>query len=387
MLSKTVWMLFRPHTCIREGLHRALPEAVLILHPVADGGDGTLEAVSNSVKTTIINAESLDPLRRKITAPYVVFEDGNALIEMAKVSGIQLLKTDERKAGITDSFGTGILIRDAIQRGCRKIFLGVGGTATVDGGTGILRALGFRFTDAKGNDSLPGGFSLSGIHDIHLPSDIDELRRTEIIILSDVTNPLLGPKGAARVFAPQKGATPEEVTKLETAMSRFADLVGEKTGKDISSVPYGGAAGGTPAGLMAFLNVTCQTGAETILKLTNFDQHLEAATIVITGEGRLDSQTEGGKAPMTVAKLAKAAGKKVIFIGGQIPRGIHDQGTALFDAVFSVSPGTVGIEEALENTALWLERTAWNVGRVLGLGKGVKETRDPHLLKHHPDAS
>ncbi len=354
--------------CIGEGLKKALPDAKLILHPVADGGDSTLEAVRNCIDIQLINTESRDPLNRTISACYGLFDDGAALIEMAGTSGIHLLTQEERRAGITDSFGTGILIRDAIDRGCRKIFLGVGGTATVDAGTGILRALGFRFTDQNGNDTPPGGFNLGNIANIHVPADIDHLKKTEIIILSDVTNPLLGPEGASYVFAPQKGASPQEVNELEQAMAMFATVVMKKTGMDISSLPYGGAAGGTPAGLMAFLTVFCQHGAETILSITNFSEHLEWADIVITGEGKLDSQTANGKAPMLVAQLARSKDKKVIFLGGQVPPTLEDQSANLFDAVFSISPGIITLGDALANTDEWLERTAWNIGRVLGMG-------------------
>jgi len=351
--------------CIAKGLERALPEARLIIHPVADGGDNTLDTLGNSSSARFITIESRDPLNRKLKARYAIMKDGNALIEMAATSGVHLLASYERKAGVTSSFGTGMLIADAIKKGSHKIFLGVGGTATVDAGTGILRALGFRFLDKFGKNVEEGGLNLAMVETIVPPPSVEEIKKTKIIILSDVTNPLLGREGAAHVFAPQKGASPEEVETLEKSMQHFCRIVEKMTGNDISSMPYGGAAGGVPAGLSAFLNVTCRNGAETILDLTHFDHELEKADLVITGEGKLDSQTGGGKAPMAVATRARAAGKQVLFIGGQVPAAPNDPASGHFDAVFSISPGVTDLDRALANAGEWLERTAYNIGKVL----------------------
>jgi glycerate 2-kinase len=356
---------FEAAQSIERGIIRADNSIETILFPIADGGDYSLEVACLKRKASRIKLNSSNANGQKINTEYLIFEDGSAFIEMAKISGNSLIKKEERKAGMASSFGTGTLIAHAIKNGCDKIYLAVGGTASTDGGTGILKALGFRFLDINGHEISFGGIALNELTEIRVPKNITELLSLEFHILCDVSNPFLGENGTAKIFAPQKGASLEEVKGLEKGLQNFASIIQKKTGKDLSKEKFFGAAGGTPAGLSAFLKVSCSYGAEVLFKMNGLENLLSEVDMVITGEGSLDEQSLQGKATVMLAEKCRKAGKKIIFIGGKIPAKPSHEINACFDGVFSIAPGPVSLEESIENADLWLENTSFQVMQVL----------------------
>lgn len=309
--------------------------------PVADGGDGTAEVLIHSLPLDKHYTHVHDPLGRTVKAEFG-YRDGIAVIEMASASGMKLLKKEELNPIKTSSFGTGQMILEAARLGARTILLGVGGSATVDGGMGMLEALGFRFYDDAGNWLSGNGGNLQLVNRID-SSGITNLNNVEIKIISDVDNPLLGDNGAARVFGPQKGASPAIIPGLEKGLANFANRISEITGTDISNQKGSGAAGGIAIGMAAFFGAEIVPGAEFILDLLNFDEHLLCADVVITGEGKFDSQSQHDKAPWVVAQKAKKAGKPVYAIVG-----INDSPSdTIFAEIFSLAETGIPIGESL----------------------------------------
>jgi len=302
-----------------------LPGSTVEIVPMADGGEGTLEAVACLREGTLRSVRVHDPLLRPLDAPYLVFGD-TAVIEMAQASGMTLLDEDERDASKTSSFGTGELIRDAIQNGYRKILIGLGGSATNDGGAGALSALGVRFLDDSAEVFIPTGGTLEDISDIDISGLITMSRGCHVRALCDVDVPLLGPEGATRMFGLQKGAGAEELDEIETGMCRYAELVGQATGQDRDCDPYAypgaGAAGGMGYALHAFLGVDLTSGVDAIMDLAGMEERIAAADIVITGEGCFDRQSTRGKVVWGIAHAAKRAGKSCYVIAGSVSEGI-----------------------------------------------------------------
>jgi glycerate kinase len=286
---------------------------------VADGGEGTMEAIVRSLNGKIIETTVSDPIGRRVIARYGIIDNGQtAVIEMAEASGLTLLKPEERNPMLTTTFGTGELIADAIGRGCRKILIGIGGSATNDGGTGMLSALGFRFLD-KERKTLKGcGGTLAEIVSIDESQAMSELKDCEFVVACDVTAPLYGPNGAAHVFAPQKGADEEMVEKLDKGLMNFAESIRKFNGKDVTGIPGGGAAGGMGAGMCALLNARLERGIDMVLDAIRFDDIITGSSLVVTGEGKIDRQTIMGKAPSGILRRASAQGIPVIAIGGEI---------------------------------------------------------------------
>ncbi|MFW5644972.1 MAG: glycerate kinase [Bacteroidota bacterium] len=354
---------------IHNGLSRVIPPDHLLKLPVADGGDGSLDVLIRNLGLRSIPIETIDPVGRTIAAPLAFSEEKEAFIEMATTTGLHFLKDNEKDAGHCHSGGTGRLIKKAIQRGNFVINLFVGGTASMDMGTGILKALGFKFLDRAGNEVPPGGINLGKIKEILLPErqGNEGHEKVRFRIFCDVNNPLLGPQGAVKVFGPQKDNGQTDMEDLEQGFSSFARLLKEKTGKDVSCFKGGGAAGGTPAGLSAFFKSELLEGAEKILDFCHFDEYLEKADIVITGEGKLDDQSLSGKAPMIIARRVHEKKKKIIFIGGSVPDNIDNKAYKYFDAVFSIIPGPVELAESISNSRRWIERTAYLVAKMLYL--------------------
>jgi glycerate 2-kinase len=312
--------------------------------PVADGGDETAEILINALGLERISVIVRDPLNREIKS-IIGYAEGTAVIEMASASGMKLLVSDELNPLKTSSFGTGQLILEAIRRGAKRIFLGVGGSATVDGGMGMLEALGVKFFSHERNLLSGNGENLSKIFFIDTNS-LEIPNGLEIKVISDVDNPLLGKNGAARIFAPQKGATPEMVEQLENGLASFEEKVKAKTGVSSAELKGCGAAGGIAIGLVAFLNAEIMMGADFILDLLNFKNHLIWADIVITGEGKFDRQSLQNKAPFVLTKQAKEAGKPVYAIVG-----INEfSNQTIFEKVFPLVSPSVYKKEALENT-------------------------------------
>ncbi|MDE3251744.1 MAG: glycerate kinase [Bacteroidota bacterium] len=324
--------------------------------PVGDGGDGTGTLLTQLLKGIFIEEKVTDPLGREIKGWMGLIDQGQtAVIEMAAASGLRLLQPDELDPLHASSFGTGQLLQKAWDRGVTKIILCVGGSATVDGGTGILEALGIRFLDAEGKTLTRLPESLVKLAAIDLTHSDARIRQTEISILCDVTNPLLGEKGAAKIFGPQKGADQDAVQQLEASLKRFNEVVLQTTGIDMQQIRHGGAAGGTAAGLSALLGAKTVNGIEHFLDLTGFDAALQEADLVITGEGSIDLQTLDGKAPFGVAMRAKKKNIPVIALAGSIPAEPYPELAACFDVLLSINPQPVDLATALANTAHNLE--------------------------------
>lgn len=351
---------------IKKGLLQSKLDCSCTCFPVGDGGDGTGELIIQHSNGTVVPAMVHDPLGRKINSSFGLIDYGKtAVIEMANASGLRLLKREELNPLKTNSYGTGELITAALNKGVNKIILCIGGTATVDGGTGILQVLGIRFLNADGKElnNLPQ--QLNELDKIDTTESDKRILTCEIIILCDVENTLLGKDGAAKVFGPQKGADTIMVEKLEVLLTNWKNVLLRQTGKDISAVKHGGAAGGAAATMQALFNARLVNGIEEFLLLTHFDEALNKANVVITGEGSIDEQTLQGKGPFGVAKRAKEKNLPVIGLAGKIPSPIPASLQTYFDLLLSINPEPVDITIAVKNTYQNLVRTAMIAGNSL----------------------
>jgi glycerate kinase len=350
---------------IERGLHRALPDAELRLFPIADGGNGTLESwLAQGGERHEIQVQ--DPLMRPIKAAYGLLPDKTAIIEMALASGLELVQKQELNPLVASTYGTGELLQAALEQGARRFIIGMGGSATVDGGAGALMALGIRFLDAKGQAIEQGGGSLEKIASIDDSQLDSRWKDCEILIASDVQNPLLGAEGAAAVFGPQKGASPEDVNTLEQNLSHLAEKLAE-TGREIRHLSGTGAAGGLAAGLLAFLGGRIESGIDLLLEYNHFEQHLAEIDLILTGEGQMDEQSLYGKGAIGLARLAKERGIPVIALVG----GLNVADTLLHEAgitaAFSIVNKPMVLEKALTNAESLMESAALRLGYVLEL--------------------
>ena len=344
-------------SAIARGVRRALPDASVEEMPLADGGEGTVRALVRATKGTLRAARVRDPLLREIRAEWGVLGDGTtAIVEMAAASGLPLLTALERDPRITSTRGTGELILAAAASGAHRIVIGIGGSATNDGGAGMARAIGYRFFDAEGNDLPEGGAALASLARIDGQTD-PRLVRPAIEVACDVRNPLLGPEGASAIHGPQKGATPEVVAELDRALARYADVIEGFVGRSIRDVPGSGAAGGLGAGLLAFLDARLVSGADLVLRAVDFTKHLKGAGLVITGEGRIDRQSGFGKLTGAVAAAARRAGIPVAGVAGSCGPG-HE--ALSLDAIAVASDG-VSIAQAMADPLPLIERAAERV--------------------------
>src|SRR6187549_589513 len=344
---------------INNGLHKSKLSCTTKCFPVADGGDGTTDLLIDHLEGQLIHMIVQDPLKRKITSSFGwVEKDKTAIIELAVASGLRLLKADEYDPLITTTQGTGELIIEALNKDATRIILCIGGSATVDGGAGILKALGIKFFDSEGNelDDLPA--SLSSLEEIDITGLDKRIVNTEIIILCDVENPLLGSNGAAAVFGPQKGASVKDVELLESGLTKFRDVVLNKTGKDMAIIKHGGAAGGVAASLNTLLNARLVNGIDHFLEATGFEKELKKADVVITGEGSIDEQTLQGKGPFGVAKKAKEFSIPVIAFAGRVTIATDQSSQQYFDRIISINENEGDLEVAMKNTYMNLENAA-----------------------------
>ncbi|GAB3784413.1 glycerate 3-kinase [Spirosoma horti] len=354
-------------TAIEQGLTQSNLDCRCECFPIGDGGDGTGSLMIQKRDGILVSATVNDPLDRPISSSFGLVNNGHtAVIEMANASGLQLLKPDELDPLRTTSFGTGELIRLALDKGVREIVLAIGGSATVDGGTGILRALGIQFLAAD-DTVLTTPESLTNLATIDVSGLDPRLLACTITILCDVDNPLVGDQGSAAVFGPQKGATLESVRKLETSLRRFADVAHRQTGVDMTQVKHGGAAGGVAAGLHTFLNAKLVNGIDFFLAFTSFGKALDQADLVITGEGSLDEQTLHGKGPFGVAFQAKEKKLPVLGIAGNVPLEPNEALNQYFDVLLAIGNSPSSIETAIQLTRQNLIRTARQLGNLLAL--------------------
>ena len=350
---------------IEKGLITANPDFDIVKAPIADGGDHFADIMVHALEGDMLNVQVQNPLNEEIEAKYGITKDGKtAIIEMAKASGLALIENKKLDALNASSFGTGQLIKDAIERGCKEIILGIGGSATTDAGAGILSALGFRFFDNKNKSFVPTGGTLKEIVTIDDSNLLSGLEDCQILIACDVENPFLGEQGAARVFAPQKGASEQEVIELENNLNHFAKIVFQKTEKNISDLPHGGAAGGISAGLYALINAELINGTDLVLNQLGVLDELNNSDFVITAEGKLDFQTLEGKGPYGLALKAKAANNIVIAIGGSIPENELNRFEA-FDALFALPDSPMSLEKAMNEGDRLLENLSFQIGKLI----------------------
>ncbi|GJK93067.1 glycerate 3-kinase [Klebsiella grimontii] len=357
---------------IKAGFVSIFPQAECVCLPIADGGEGTVEAMVEATDGKMVMLPVMGPLGDFVGAFYGLSGDGQtAFIEMAAASGLMLVPAGERNPLRATSYGTGELIRHALDAGVRHIILGIGGSATVDGGMGMAQALGARFLDERGESVGLGGGALQRLVKIDL-SDLDpRLHDCRIEVACDVDNPLLGERGAAAVFGPQKGACIEMVAVLERGLQNYARVMLAATGQDVAPMVGGGAAGGMGAAARVFLNATLKSGIDIVLEAVHLEEALRDADLVITGEGRMDSQTVGGKAPIGVARIAKKYDIPVIGIAGVLGDGVEAVHQHGIDAVFSILPALAPLAEVLDRGEQNLYACARNIACAIKLGQQI----------------
>jgi len=354
--------------CIERGLKRALFGVTCRTIPMADGGEGTVRAIVDATAGRLISRTVQDPLGRKIRSTFGISGDGKtAIIEMAAASGLALLKPRERNPMKTTTFGTGELIRHALSLNVKHILIGIGGSATNDGGMGVAQALGARFLDAHSSEIGSGGGSLKKLDRIEMSGLDPRLKHVTVEVACDVNNPLTGANGAAKVYAPQKGATVAMVRELDAGLRHFAEIVKRDVGLDIATVPGSGAAGGLGGGLMAFLRGKLRPGIDIVIDSVKLAQRIKGCDLVITGEGRMDHQTAFGKTPHGVARVAKQAGLPVIAICGSLGKNPQIVHTIGIDAFFSALEEPVEEEDLPKRGPAMLENCAEQVGRLLAI--------------------
>jgi glycerate 2-kinase len=345
-------------TAIGEGIRIALPDADVVLVPIADGGDGTVDALVAATRGERRTLRVRGPLGGPVDAEFGLIDAGStAVIEMAKAAGLALVPPEKRDPRITTTYGVGELLQHAYDGGARHFIVGIGGSATNDGGAGMAQALGYHLLDETGLELAPGGLALKRLARIHVGGVHAGWKGTEVEVACDVTNPLTGPRGASAVYGPQKGATPEMVAELDAALHHFAEIIRRDLGVDVEQLPGAGAAGGLGAGMVAFSGARLRPGADLVMKALHLDERLTGAQLVITGEGRLDSQTARfGKGPAAVARHAKNAGIPVVAIGGSVAD--ETELRLLFDGLeaTAVEPGT--LDEAIAQARPLLVRAA-----------------------------
>lgn len=354
---------------IEAGFRAVLPQADYVCIPVADGGEGTVEAMVAATGGRRVPVTVSGPLGTPVEAFYGMTGDGRTvIIEMAAASGLMWVPVAARNPLLTSSRGTGELIRAGLDAGVRHLILGIGGSATNDAGAGMLQALGVRLLDAEGRDLAPGGGALAGLARIDCTGLDARLAACRIEVACDVDNPLIGSRGASAVFGPQKGATPDMVSRLDASLAHFADIVERDLGVAVATVAGAGAAGGMGAAMLAFFGASLRPGVDIVTAALGLEAQLIDADLVITGEGRIDSQTLRGKTPIGVARLARRHGKPVIAIAGSVGAdadALYEHG---IDAVFGTVPGPSSLEQALADAAVNVERTARNIAAMLRMG-------------------
>ena len=353
---------------IEIGFRAVYPDAEYVKVPMADGGEGTVQSLVDATSGTIINQSVIGPMGDMVSGFFGIFGDSRtAVVEMAAASGIHLVKPEERNIYLASSFGTGQLINAALDHGCDKLIIGLGGSATNDGGMGMMKALGGQFLDQSSAPLAPDVRALSQLARIDLQHLNPRLGKTEIVVACDVDNPLCGEIGAARVFGPQKGATEEDIAVLDQALARYGDVLSNNTGRNIAVEPGAGAAGGMGAALIGLIDAVVKPGVDLVIGIVELAKSIVDADLVITGEGRVDSQTIHGKTPVGVAKIAKSHNLPVICIAGSVEDDadiIHQLG---IDEIYSVIEGDYDLTEVLIEAGHKLTQAAQKIAKSLNL--------------------
>ncbi len=351
---------------MEKGLRKVFPEANFVHVPMADGGEGTTQSLIDATEGSLYALSVTGPLEETVEASYGIMGNGEiAVIEMASASGIQFVNRDTKNPLVTTTYGTGELIRACLDKGIKKIILGIGGSATNDGGAGMAEALGVRFYDEAGNMLPRGGGALGRLHHIDISGLDSRLAQVDIQVACDVTNPLCGEQGASAIFGPQKGATPEMVAQLDSNLAHYAAVIRNQLGKEIADVPGAGAAGGLGAGLMAFTQCTLRKGIDIVVEFSGLRDKLVGADFCFTGEGRIDYQTKFGKTPYGVARTAKAQGVPVIAVSGCVGEGVEALYGEGIDTIFGIIPRADNIEALLKDGPINMERACENIARLL----------------------
>lgn len=355
---------------IKKGFKSVFPDAQYLCLPIADGGEGTVDALITATGGERVSLEVKGPLGDRVSAYYGLLHNGKtAVIEMAQASGLMLVSPELRNPMLTTSYGTGQLIQDALEKGVNKIILGIGGSATVDGGVGMLQALGATFYDSQQNKLGFGGEVLKHIATIDTSKMAPQLQHCVIEVACDVDNPLVGERGAAMIFGPQKGATSSMILTLEQGLNQFADVIQKVKGRDFRHLSGGGAAGGLSVAAAAFMNAQLKSGIDIVIEAVKLEEEILDTDLVIVGEGSMDGQTAGGKAPLGIARVAAKYNVPVIAFSGVLGKGVealHQEG---INAFFSILPGLSSLDEALKQGPENLQQTAFNIAKVLQLGK------------------
>lgn len=350
---------------IVNGLSPIFPRAKMIVVPQADGGEGTLSVILRHRQGQTFEVQAHDPLGRQIKTEFGVLEDGTVVIETAKIIGLSLIQPHERNPLISSSYGVGELILNALEKGHRKFIIGIGGSATNDAGMGMIQALGGKFLDKQGNLLGQGGAELQKLHHLDLSELDSRLTECSFQVACDVSNPLIGENGASRIYAPQKGATNEDVELLENALTNYSQVIENHFDKSISEITGVGAAGGLGAGLLAFLKAELTNGFQLISKFIDLEGYLPNADFVITGEGKVDTQTAFGKLPFGMARLAKKHGVPCIGIAGTVEdetQTLHQSGMT---AIFSIADRPLSGDDSVKNAPVLVQKTAEQIGRLI----------------------
>ena len=352
---------------VREGVLKAHKDTEVVIRPLADGGEGTVEALAIGLGGEMIEAEVTGPLGERVLAKYCIVKGSTAVIEMAQAAGLPLVPADKRDPMFTTTYGVGELILDAIKRGCRSFIVGIGGSATNDGGTGMLSALGFDFLDQNGEKIASGARGLEVLESVSGANAIPELRECTFRVACDVNNPLCGERGCSAVYAPQKGASPEAVKIMDAWLGKYAQVAKNAFPSADADYPGAGAAGGLGFAFMTFLGSVLESGISIILDETELEKYIADADVVVTGEGRIDFQTAMGKAPIGVAKLAKKHGKRAIAFAGCVTEDAEECNNHGIDAFFPIIRGITTLDEALkyENAYNNLRAAAYQVFNLL----------------------
>ena len=356
--------------CIEQGIKRIWPETAIEKSPLADGGDGTVDVLVSAMGGKIIARKVVGPLGNKVRAEIGLLDDEmTAVVEMASASGLRLVPLEKRNPLRTTTYGTGELIKACLDRGAKEIIVGVGGSATVDGGAGMATALGVKLLDKFGKPIESGGEGLKNLFRIDCSHLDSRIKRTKFIVAADVDNPLLGKRGAARVYAAQKGATPKMVGELEKYLTNFARVIEKDLGIEVADLPGAGAGGGLSAGSVAFLNARIKQGVDIVIKAWGLKEKMENADLVFTGEGSIDRQTLYGKVPFGVAKIAKKYGVPVIAIAGNVEDGAYMLSKYGIEAIFSTTPRIMTLAEIRKNPGQLITNTVEQIMRIYRLRK------------------
>lgn len=357
---------------IQMGIKEVLPDSHLVLLPIADGGEGTTNALVRAGNGKFIDTPVSGPLGNTVLARWGVLADGTGVMEMAAASGLPLVPPEQRNPMLTSTLGTGQLLRAALDYGCTRIILGIGGSATNDGGAGVICALGAKLLDGEGREIEPNAKGLLDLAAMDISGVDSRLANTRIEIACDVNNPLLGPRGASRIYGPQKGADPAMVEVLEQALAKFANVAQGQFNKDIASFTGSGAAGGLAAGLSLIAPIQLRPGIELVLETIRFQEHLADADLAITAEGRIDAQSAMGKAVSGVANLAKAAGVPVLALCGTLGRDYQEVYREGVNAVIPILDAPMPLEHAMADTSRLLTEASARVMRIFLAGAGCQ---------------